>query len=238
LRVYEATYKAQQEIVGLASSSLDAILSLPADGLSQELLFECIRVLKPNGYLTLHDSVAQRTFESSQNLQNKLTLAGFTNTSIGNLGELVQVKSFKPNWEMGTSNRITIKNKTLTKPNENKTMWNIDVNDDDIIDEDSLISEQDLEKPSIDKGDCEVGSTKKACKNCSCGRVEMEQNGTAVPKRKLTLEMLENPGVESSCGSCGLGDAFRCRDCPYMGLPAFKPGNKIKFPDNFVRDEI
>ena len=61
----------------------------------------------------------------------------------------------------------------------------------------------------------------KPCDNCSCGAKEVYEG-------KITLEQLEKGQVESNCGKCYLGDAFRCATCPFLGKPAFEPGEKVK----------
>ncbi|GJU38201.1 anamorsin [Tanacetum coccineum] len=71
----------------------------------------------------------------------------------------------------------------------------------DLIDEDCLLSEEDLKKPQFPLvGDCKVGSTRKACKNCNCGCAEDEEK---VKNLGITMDQLENP--QSACGSVSEG---------------------------------
>ncbi|KAI3625434.1 hypothetical protein CBS9595_000795 [Malassezia furfur] len=98
---------------------------------------------------------------------------------------------------------------------------------------------------------------KRACKGCTCGLRELEEEeertggivklqegdlggqrtetettvlGPDGQPRTVKKVQVDTRGATSSCGSCFLGDAFRCSTCPYLGLPAFEPGQKVEIP--------
>lgn len=94
-----------------------------------------------------------------------------------------------------------------------------------------------------------AGTSKKrrrACKDCTCGlaqRIEAEDRAKRASAdqslARLKAEDLAEvdftvKGKVGSCGNCALGDAFRCDGCPYIGLPAFKPGEEVRL----VGDEV
>jgi len=199
-------------------------------------LSQAIKTLKPGGFVVLYVPINGSI--SDEDASEKLLFSGFVNTKTNKLSEFLEISSSKPDWEVGASQKLNLKRPA---PQDAKNIWTAKAttNDNDLIDEDSLLSEADRNvKPQTTSDDCDVGkSGKKACKNCTCGRAE-ELAEAEPTKPKLTKEMLENPGVGSNCGSCSLGDAFRCGGCPYRGLPAFKVGEKITIPDNFMADDI
>ncbi|CAI0419648.1 unnamed protein product [Linum tenue] len=172
---------------------------------------EISRALKPGGTLLVYKILQSAPRETEKSLERQLLLAGFLDAkgvqrSSNAVLTVVIVKAKKASWKIGTSFALKKGTKAPVK---------LQIDDDsDLIDEDSLLTEEDLKKPQIP------------------GRAEEEEK----VKLGLTTEQLNNP--QSSCGSCGLGDAFRCGTCPYKGLPPFKLGEKVSLSSNFLVADI
>jgi len=141
-------------------------------------------------------------------------------------------------------------------------VWAVSPASAETIDPNSLLTPEDLARPVPT---CEPPSVdgrvkrKRACKGCTCGLAELEEEEAAnrpvvvldthadneggsikemslSDKERLKIAAQNAGKATSSCGSCFLGDAFRCAGCPYLGLPAFEPGQKVEI--DLAMDDI
>ncbi|OQR71948.1 anamorsin-like [Tropilaelaps mercedesae] len=179
--------------------------------------------LKPSGKIVL-------TSEDATEAIKQLRLNGFMNINeLPSTAGRVHVTGERPNFKLGSIAQLKIGDSATASAPSEKKVWTLDADDvEDIVDEDELLLEEDKQKPNKEDLKCATTGKKKACKNCTCGLAEELEKEARMKKAAS-----EQP--KSSCGSCYLGDAFRCASCPYRGLPAFKPGEKIQLDSDLLK---
>lgn len=142
------------------------------------------------------------------------------------------VTGVKPNFEVGASRLLSFAKPAAAPAKPAADVWTLEDIDDDtveLVDDKTLLSQEDLVKPDpATLRVCGTTGKRKACKDCSCGLREELDAGKEPSKKDFT----------SSCGSCYLGDAFRCASCPYLGMPAFNPGDKITLSNRQLNPDI
>jgi len=169
------------------------------------------QALKPGGTLEL---VCDQDDPLGNGAGLAAMMGGFKDVAAEKLDEVaVRVRASKPNYNTGAKAAISV---AVADP------FAADAQDEEMVDEDSLLTEEEL-NAKIDLPACGPKSKgRRACKNCSCGFAEQ------LEAEKKELKAGDQPLHKSACGSCYKGDAFRCADCPYRGMPAFQPGEKVE----------
>lgn len=185
-------------------------------------------------------------------VRGELFIAGFENVTEAN-GRHVEARRSVDTAAPSTAASTAV---PLRRRDESKkaSLWATEP--ESTIDAESLLSPEDRLRPQ--REGCTVDLSvpmprrKKACKNCTCGLREMQDSGDIVKldsdapgtrkevketivgsdgvARTVRRVQVETKGATSSCGSCFLGDAFRCSSCPYLGMPSFKPGERVQIP--------
>lgn len=212
---------------------------------------ELNRLIAPGGNLLIAQAV--QNISNADSVKSSLVLAGLSQVGTpqlletcpyldetrAKLGAPVNVytcTASKPAFEVGSSKMLSFAKKPVAAPvvppPASASMWTLEDMEDDtveLMDSDTLLDAADQVKPDpASLRVCGTTGKKKACKDCSCGLREELADG----KEPVTKS------VTSSCGSCFLGDAFRCASCPYLGMPAFKPGEKIKLSDRQLNPDV
>mmetsp|Transcript_293 Transcript_293/g.955 ORF Transcript_293/g.955 Transcript_293/m.955 type:complete len:206 (-) Transcript_293:865-1482(-) len=194
-----------------AESEVDVRVELvEVDGLSDDVLKNALKALKPGGALSVEKVSGDR-----QKLEDACRLAGFVDVSTSQEEGLV---ARRPKYSIGAKMVLPWAAADQTADN------------DEIIDENELLADEDLPVKEPVQRTRGAGG-RKPCANCSCGLKEQLENSQETAEVK-TEE------AASKCGNCHLGDGFRCASCPYLGLPPFKPGEKVSLTDSLMTSDL
>lgn len=226
-----ATHTAE-EVARLAPGSVSTlVLDAPAE-IDSALAKAVAAALEPNGTLTING------LPDAPRVKAKFIFAGLTQVTVS--GNTITAK--KPGFQQGASAPIRKTQDSAATTASATKIWSLgSLNDFDAaegvsssatassaapaaaaanpVDEAKLLAADPVEAKPV--YDCGSGTgPRKACKDCTCGLADEEQATAAAAAG-------EKP--KSGCGSCSLGDAFRCANCPSLGLPAWKEsGDKVK----------
>ncbi|KAL1882026.1 hypothetical protein VTK73DRAFT_2740 [Phialemonium thermophilum] len=240
-----ATY----DLVLVLTGKSDTWRSEAAQLLTRDVLAAIVPSLKIGGRFQMQDGLINEV------VSREAILAGLVNT--GGVFEKVQEE------EVVIPLRLGAKRRDGAGVHGNSVGTVVTINNlddlgdysygDELIDEDNLLSEEDLKRPPQQPpANCEPEVARKRrrpCKDCTCGladRLEAEDEarrqkaaqGLNILKLKsddLTELDFTVKGKTGSCNSCSLGDAFRCATCPYIGLPPFKPGQEVQILNDVVQ---
>jgi len=221
-----------------------------------DMLAQIAKLVAPGGQVAMVQAVSGD--QSADKMKSTVVLSGLTPSSsptllasfpgldatVAKLGpvQLYLCTATKPQHEVGASRLLSFAKPTAVAPvapvapvtngGGGASVWTLEDMDDDtveLVDDETLLAEEDLAKPDpASLRVCGTTGKKKACKDCSCGLKEELADGKEPTTKSVT----------SSCGSCFLGDAFRCGSCPYLGMPAFKPGEKITLSDRQLNPDL
>ena len=253
-----------------------------AEAASPVLLSSLHSALQPKAKLIV-EAAELVDASTAQKVKAELIIAGFTDIQVDVATGSVSASkpatassSFSIGSSSGSSSALPLRRKlgSGASANAKKSLWATQpASANDLIDEASLLRDADfVATTAVKRPDCDVGAgqgkKKKACKGCTCGLRELQEeeertantnivqldtddmdmpnaDTPATTKRTEVIETIigkdgkpktmkriqvDTKGATSSCGSCFLGDAFRCSSCPYLGLPAFEPGQKVEIP--------
>ncbi|KAJ8252176.1 hypothetical protein COCON_G00214880 [Conger conger] len=197
-----------------------------------------------NSLSRLRISGSKPSYEVGSSSQLKLSFAKKTPTPVE-----------KPALDPGTASLWTLSANDIEDEE-------VDLMDSDLLLDDEDLKKPDpasLKAPVCGDG---AAKKKKACKNWQIDLCSCTYTGTCGLAEELDADNTsgkKSSQAKSACGSpywmstvsrltvspvpvsppalqCYLGDAFRCASCPYLGMPAFKPGDKIYVPTSQLTD--